>query len=1629
MRKIKPNLLVLSALLFLLLAPAAVSADENHVNITVISYGTQDAFEEGWNTSTYKDNLSVTYYESMYTNFSEIDLGNPDIIFTYMLWGSVFEGIGDDLNRAKENGSVLIDITSFPGDKFNISDYDYVYPGDEDGSTVEKYFYNMGVKEEFLKENSRNFLTYLAKNFSSKMALTNDWEYEPPIILPAGLYHPDSPVNKYWFDNNSEYLEWYGNSSNGEHRVYAPDRPTIGIWFHKSDYKDGNTGVVDALIRDLESKDCNVIAGFDTFNNITDFYCDESGVPLVQSAISLKSFALNYDNYSRGIEELEHLDVAVLKGIVASESEDPADANRGIPTEEVARKTMAPDRDGIFEYIVVGKNIQISWNEYIYEPIPSQIDWIANRSINWAELKLKDNNEKNVAVIYYNYPPGKDNVGASYLNSISSMVSILQNMNESERNYDIENIPANTTELLDRIQSRGRNVGNWAPGELEVMVQDGIESGDMVLLPMETYRQWFEAEIPEVLRNATIAEWGAPWEGNVPSNKSHMIWENESGQYLVLPAVRCGNVWLMPQPARGFMQNDNAMYHSNILPPPHQYIAFYLWLNLNEEWQPDALIHLGTHGTHEWLPGQAYGMNRTAEWAPLLLRDIPNIYPYIVANVGEGLTAEYRGNALIIDHLTPTLEKGGLHGEMAGLAGNIQTYYDPAMEGTEVQEKYRQLIIDEMLELNLDVDLDVNESMVEELRTNETVFNDFLKNVLHEYLEEISEENIPYGMHVFGEVPPEKNLEIVRNELVSLVRAAMGTSFEANVTAAFYSGSLEGIPEGDTEVDRMIGEVVINGTDPVQAQNNIYGSSYDSVTQDLESGKAYRDRIFEPELEDLPSLIRSILGTSFEANVSSAFYSNASLYPTGIPDDDTKVAALVRDVIYNGTKYRDAQDAIYGFNNSSVNIDLKQGLEYKDRVLDLHRDEMSLMVRAMLGSGFEEDVETAFYSNVTEYPLGIPSDDTRMDRLVWEVVSNNTGPDAAQVLVYGSSENSVTLALETGLEYRDRLRQCTQEMDHLLSALEGGYIPPKSGRDPIQNPDSIPTGCNFYGVDSRLYPSEAAWELGIAMTNSLLEDYYGKYGEYPQKVSFSRFGVEFIRDHGTLEAEVLYLLGIRPTWDDESKQVNGLAVMNESEMYALLPAGSLLRNESLIGRPRIDIVYATAGMRDAFPDKIKMVDEAVRLAANESTVPDTNYTNYVYINSQAIYIALNRTYDSDTARKLSTIRCFAVMDGTYEIGVANAIGASGTWKYEETIAELYLDKMGYAYGTDIWGMDCRDLLEGNLKTVDASVHSDSSNLYDTLDNDDFFQYFGGMNLVTRYLSGETPEMYVSDTRSSDAENCGMVSMDEYLKKNLRSRYLNEQWIRGMKESGYAGGKMMSEFVNNLWGWEVCDPDLVDDSDWEMVYEAYINDPDMQEWFEENNPYAMQSIEARMLETMRKGYWDNTEIRNQLISDYMKSVVEDGVTCCHHTCGNPSLRAYVQGLMSVAGVSQELQDAYNKKITEATGSQETISTPSPRTSSSNGDRGSSTPVVKNANQTTAQETEAGYGTNTPEALESPSSSEAKADPYVQGYEMQKEAADSSEAGSPMSFSGSDIIGTLFVLASVGGIYFGLRKKKF
>ncbi|MCG7847658.1 MAG: cobaltochelatase subunit CobN, partial [ANME-2 cluster archaeon] len=333
--------------------------------------------------------------------------------------------------------------------------------------------------------------------------------------------------------------------------------------------------------------------------------------------------------------------------------------------------------------------------------------------------------------------------------------------------------------------------------------------------------------------------------------------------------------------------------------------------------------------------------------------------------------------------------------------------------------------------------------------------------------------------------------------------------------------------------------------------------------------------------------------------------------------------------------------------------------------------------------------------------------------------------------------------------------------------------------------------------------------------------------------------------------------------------------------------------------------------------------------------------------------------------------------GSYGTGLPGAVTASETWDSDDKLAELYMSRMSSIYGRDMWGESYEDVFRMNLRDVDAAVHSDSSNLFGVIDNDDFYQYLGGIGLAVRSLTGEKPEMYVANLESVD--NPQVITLNEAFRTELRARYFNPKWTSGMMEYDYAGAREFAKFTENMWGWDVMTPEMVTDSDWDEIYNIYVNDKydlGTKEFFNTSNPYAYQSMTARMLETTRKGYWDaSDEVIQSLVKEYVESVVENGVTCCHHTCGNPLLDEYVQGLLSVAGVSEQDADMYRRMMDEAT-----------------------------------QRAASGKGVGD----------------YVEGYEMQDESTQSADTG-PMSFSGSDIMGLLIVLLAAGAIYAGYRRR--
>ncbi|WP_370574528.1 cobaltochelatase subunit CobN [Methanomethylovorans sp.] len=1324
---------------------------------------------------------------------SSIDISNEDVIMLYMVGANELPEIKDELLAAKNNGA-QIGMFGMLSDVYGIATIDM---GNSPYDAMTDYLYNDGYG------NMENWVRCIGATLENVYI-----EYsaaDEPSIPDDGIYHPDAFPRT--FANSTEYLQWYADHG------YNASAPTIGIIGNKLGKTSIEYNTEDAIIRKIESRGCNVI--YTTYAVCTDDvdYFTMNGEVLVDSIISLKGFYLNYDDHEKGIEYLQKYNVPVIKGI-QDYYQTPDEYNEsvlGLSTASIPYQVTQPEIDGLTDYIWVAGRVQDEATEqYYYEPLECQVEWISDRAIAWAELGREANADKKITILYYNHEGGKNNIGASYLDIGSSFTLLLEDMRTAGYNIGNGTIP-NGSEFID-LFIESRNVGTWAPGELEKVVQ----SGYVTLLPVDEYLEWYET-LPQSVRTEVEDTWGkAP--GEV------MTYENRSGKYFVIPTIQLGNVNFIPQPTRAGLSDESLIYHNSSIPPTHQYLATYFWIN--NIYDADAMIHFGTHGTQEWLPGNEVGLWRY-DYPSIMVAETPVVYPYIMDNVGEGTQAKRRGNAVIIDHLTPPIIEAGLYGDLATMHEKIHNYQDAKSDNeTGMMALYRNSTIQLYGNLSLGEDLEVSTGELYNMTDDD--FENFLDSVLHDYLHEMQSELMPYGLHVFG---------------------------------------------------------------------------------------------VAPDGEKLVSMVKSMLGDDFTSHIYNV---------------------LAKD---NGTE--------------------------EDWEIEAGSDAMLLLNATLL---------------------------------------NATNVSTAQVEVFGLTNANITADLELALQYADNLAQTTREIDQTLRALNSEYIEPGTGNDPIRNPDALPTGKNFYSFDQRTIPDEETEAMGAAIIDNWLETYYAANGTYPNKVAFVMWSVETMRHEGLMEAQIYALLGVE--LERTSGRITGFKVIPQEEMT----------------HPRIDVLLTTSGLyRDTFPYQIELMDTAVRMVAE---LNETNETNYVRWNSLAIEDAMLASgYNESVAHNVSMSRIFSEATGTYGTGVSEAVEASNTWENSSEVADLYISRMSNVYGKDVWGVNYEDVFELNLGGVDAAIHSDTSNLYGLIDNDDYYSYFGALGLAVKSITGEFPSMYISDLTSVD--NPEIITLSEAFSAELTARYLNPNWITGMMEYDYAGAREMMKTVEYMWGWEATTPDLVTDSDWNKMYETYILDSQnlgLDEFLKEN-AYQYQSITARMLETVRKDSWDaSDEVVQNLVKEYVESVVDNGVTCCHHTCGNPSLDEFIQGVMSVPGlVDEQTATEYKKLMEEATSEPVKEST-----SSSSSSSGSSGPKLEITNQATTSassnqtmESHVGAGTD----LNQPAPEAPKSTPenYVEGYEMTTETVTQPESSSS-TFSSSDIVAIMLVVGAAGAVFLGFMRKK-
>ncbi|MBM9621831.1 cobaltochelatase subunit CobN [Streptomyces zhihengii] len=443
-----------------------------------------------------------------------------------------------------------------------------------------------------------------------------------------------------------------------------------------------------------------------------------------------------------------------------------------------------------------------------------------------------------------------------------------------------------------------------------------------------------------------------------------------------------------------------------------------------------------------------------------------------------------------------------------------------------------------------------------------------------------------------------------------------------------------------------------------------------------------------------------------------------------------------------------------------------------------------------------------------------------MEAAGWDpaAVPDSHGDDVAAVLRFAA------------LEVVPRLARTTDEIDHAVHALDGGFVPAGPSGSPLRGlVNVLPTGRNFYSVDPKAVPSRLAWETGQALADSLLERYRADNGEWPTSVGLSLWGTSAMRTAGDDVAEALALLGVRPVWDDASRRVTGVEPVPLAEL----------------GRPRIDVTLRISGFfRDAFPHTIGLLDDAVRLVAS---LDEPAGQNLVRAHAQADLAA-----HGDERR--ATTRIFGSRPGTYGAGLLQLID-SRDWRTDADLAEVYTVWGGYAYGRGLDGRAARDEMETAYKRIAVAAKNTDTREHDIADSDDYFQYHGGMVATVRALRGTAPEAYIGD--STRPETVRTRTLVEETSRVFRARVVNPRWIEAMRRHGYKGAFELAATVDYLFGYDAT-TGVIADWMYDKLTETYVLDPVNRAFLQEANPWALHGIAERLLEAESRGMWEKPD---------------------------------------------------------------------------------------------------------------------------------------------------------------------------
>ena len=438
---------------------------------------------------------------------------------------------------------------------------------------------------------------------------------------------------------------------------------------------------------------------------------------------------------------------------------------------------------------------------------------------------------------------------------------------------------------------------------------------------------------------------------------------------------------------------------------------------------------------------------------------------------------------------------------------------------------------------------------------------------------------------------------------------------------------------------------------------------------------------------------------------------------------------------------------------------------------------------------------------------------------------SNVGPQTQELLAYIQAHTFLVL------------QQTEQEISHLLHGLNGRYVPSGGSGAPTRGRlDILPTGRNFYSVDLRTVPSEAAYQLGVKSAQNIIDRYLQENGEYPTSIGISVWGTSTMRTSGDDIAQALALMGIKPIWSGSNRRVKDFEVLSTIKL----------------GRPRVDVMLRISGFfRDAFPDLISLFNAAVEKVASLDESDEMNPIRKRVNAEKQQWEA--EGLDSKQAEERALYRVFGSKPGAYGAGLQGLIDEKN-WTTSDDLAQAYINWSGYAYfGKNNSGKSAHETFEKRLAAIEVVMQNQDNREHDLLDSDDYYQFQGGMTAAVNKVKGQAPETYFGD--HSRPENPKVKSLKEELLKVFRSRVVNPKWMQGMRDHGYKGAFEMAATMDYLFAYDAT-TNLIEDFMYEQITEQYLFDSENNAFIEAHNPWALKDMSERMLEAIQRGMWEN-----------------------------------------------------------------------------------------------------------------------------------------------------------------------------